>query len=203
MVEMAESKAEAARLEADAPEATLLLGLREGRPEAAGAFYDRFSPSLLAFSLAWFPEDRALAEDVVVQSFANAMRHLRSYDSRRASLLTWLCGIARRQIRDELRLRARRKSVPASAQTPLENATDLADSHDLAEEVASRLDAQRLLVQLKTELPALEFEVLILHSLDQFSAREIGRVIGRSERAVHSLLHRAKAKARERLERDE
>lgn len=196
---MAESKADTAPLAAEAPEAALLRGLREGRPEAAGELYDRFSPSLLAFALAWFPEDRQLAEDVVVQSFANAMRHLRQYDPRRASLLTWLCAIARRQIRDELRLRARRKSLPASAQASLEAAAGIADGHDLAEGVAAQVDAQRFLSRLAAELSTLEYEVLILHSLDQLSAPEIGRVVGRSERAVHSLLHRAKTKARERL----
>jgi DNA-directed RNA polymerase specialized sigma24 family protein len=41
--------------------------------------------------------------------------------------------------------------------------------------------------------------VLVLSSIEELSVKEIGRVVGRSERAVHSLLHRAKAKARERL----
>ena len=47
-----------------------------------------------------------------------------------------------------------------------------------------------------------EFEVLVLNCLSKLSAREIAHVIGRSERAVHSLLHRARMKARERLAQD-
>ncbi len=47
-----------------------------------------------------------------------------------------------------------------------------------------------------------EMEALTLHYAHDFSEREISRIVGRSERAVHSLLHRAKQKARERLVRD-
>jgi len=197
-----ESNAEVA-LMTETADAALLQGLREAPAEAAGQFYDRFADSLLSFALACFPTDRQLAEDIVVQTFANAMRHLRRYDPRRASLLTWLYAIARRQVRDELRLRARRKSVPPSAQTPLEDAAGPAAGRDVSSQVAAQVDAQRFLVRLADDLSRVEFEVLILHSLHELSAKEIGRAIGRSERAVHSLLHRAKTKARERLAHDE
>jgi len=183
-------------------DAALARRVCEGSPEAAGELYDRYAPALLSFALASFPADRHLAEEIVVQTLANAVRHLRRFDPRRASLATWLHAIARRQISDELRLRARRKSVPAAAQVPLEAAAGLAEGTDLSAEVAAQVDARRLLVRLAGELSSIEFEVLILHSLDQLSTVEIGRVVGRSERAVHSLLHRAKAKARERLGHD-
>jgi len=39
--------------------------------------------------------------------------------------------------------------------------------------------------------------------VEELSAREVGQVIRRSERAVHSILHRARKKARERLVGDE
>ncbi len=196
----AELEAESSRQET---EAALIRGLKEARPEAAAELYDRFAPSLLTFALAWFPADRPLAEDVVVHSLANAVHHIRSFNPHRASLLTWLYGIARRQLRDELRRQARRKSVPAAAQSPLETAVDTPGPGDVSAEVAARVDSQRLLTRLAAELSALEYEMLILHSLNQLSDKEIGRVVGRSERAVHSLLHRAKTKARERLVRNE
>jgi len=43
----------------------------------------------------------------------------------------------------------------------------------------------------------------VLSCVEKLSAREIGQVIGRSERAVHSILHRARTKAREGLVGDE
>jgi DNA-directed RNA polymerase specialized sigma24 family protein len=73
----------------------------------------------------------------------------------------------------------------------------------VAASAAARVDAERLVVELRSALSDLEFDILTLNSIDQLSAREIGLAVGRSERAVHSLLHRARTKARERLIRHE
>ncbi len=201
---MTQSEASAVRSAmADESDSALAKGLMAGLPQAAGELYDRFGPKLLVFALACFPEDRQLAEDIVVQSLAHAARHIKRFDHRRSALVTWLYTIARQQIRDEVRLRKRLKSVPSSAQTPIEDAAAIPGDQDVASAVAARVDAQRLLLRLAAELSAIEFDVLILSSVDMLSAKEIGRVVGRSERAVHSLLHRAKTKARERLARDE
>ena len=186
-----------------APEAALVRGLRGWAPEAVEELYDRFGAPLLAFALAWFPGDRQLAEDVMARSLGDAVLHIGRYDPRHSSLTTWLHAIARRQVRHELWSRARRKSVPASAQTPLEAAAGIPDSRDMAADAAARVDAQRLLVRVADELSALEYEILVLSCSGGLSAKEIQHVVGRSERAVHSLLHRAKTKARERLVRDE
>jgi RNA polymerase sigma-70 factor (ECF subfamily) len=188
---------------AEDQDAGLWRGLVEGRPEAARELCERFGPRLLAFAAARFPEDSQLAEDVMVQSLANAARRIGQFNPGRATFGAWLYGIARRQIRDELRRQKRMKSVPAAAQSPIDEAVDLSDGQDVAASVAARVDAQRLVGDLASALSDIEFEVLTLNCIDKLSAREIGRVVGRSERAVHSLLHRARVKARERLARDE
>ncbi len=184
-------------------DARLVAGLREAAPEAASELCDRFGPKLLAFAAARFPADRALAEDIAVASLANAAHNIRQFSPRRSTLIAWIYGIARRQIREEIRRHTRLKSVPSSAQTPLQEAADIADGTDLAASVARRLDAQRLLLRLAGELSEVELEVLLLDSVKELSVREIGQVVGRSERAIHSLLHRARTKARERLTPDE
>jgi RNA polymerase sigma-70 factor (ECF subfamily) len=183
-------------------DARLVAGLREGAPEAASELCGRFGPKLLAFAAARFPADKAVAEDIAVASLAYAAHNVRQFNPRRSTLLAWIYGIARRQIREEIRRRTRLKSVPSSAQTPLEEVAGVADGTDVAASVARRLDAQRLLVQLARELSEIELEVLLLDSVHELSVREIGQVVGRSERAIHSLLHRARTKARERLTQD-
>ncbi len=183
-------------------DARLVAGLRERAPESASELCDRFGPKLLAFAAARFPTDRALAEDIAVACLANAAQNIRQFSPRRSTLIAWIYGIARRQIREEVRRRTRLKSVPSSAQTPLQEVADIADGTDMAASVARRLDAQRLLLRLARELSELELEVLLLDSVNELSVREIGQVVGRSERAIHSLLHRARTKARERLTYD-
>jgi RNA polymerase sigma factor (sigma-70 family) len=70
-------------------------------------------------------------------------------------------------------------------------------------DLSSRVEAQRRVQMLANALSPAEMEVLVLHFVDEFSVKEIARIVGRSRRAVDSLLYRAKGKARERLARDD
>jgi RNA polymerase sigma-70 factor (ECF subfamily) len=49
-------------------------------------------------------------------------------------------------------------------------------------------------------LPKKERQTLLLSAMDQLSSAEIGAILGRSESSVRSLLFRARAHLRERLE---
>jgi RNA polymerase sigma-70 factor (ECF subfamily) len=144
-----------------------------------------------------------LAEDIVVQTLARAVRNIDRFDGRRATLAAWLYGIARWQIREEIRRRRRRKSVPQAAVVPIDEVAREQDEHDLAAGAAARLDAQRQVRELAGVLSETEMAVLVLQCVDELSVKDISHVVRRSERAVHSLLHRARQKARERLVQDE
>ena len=184
-------------------EDALVQGLREGAPEASSELCRRFGPTLHRFAAARLGWEAELAEDIAIQALADGVRNIRRFNPRKATLAAWLYGIARRKIVGERRMRGRLKSAPASAQVPLEDAADVPTEGDVAERLPGRVDAQRQVAEVAAVLSDIEFEVLGLNCIDQLSAREIGQIVGRSERAIHSLLHRARAKARERLMRDE
>ncbi len=184
-------------------EEALVQGLREGAPEASSELCRRFGPTLHRFAAARLGWDTELAEDIAIQALADGVRNIRRFNPRKATLATWLYGIARRKIVEERRRRGRLKSAPASAQVPLEDAADVLTEGDVAERLPGRVDAQRQVAEVAAVLSDIEFEVLGLNCIDQLSAREIGQIVGRSERAIHSLLHRARGKARERLIGDE
>jgi len=79
---------------------------------------------------------------------------------------------------------------------------DLSDEDELEAEALARSDAQRIMARLRELLSQPELEVLLLFSVERLSEREIAQVVRRSERAVHSMLHRARQKAREALAAD-
>ena len=58
------------------------------------------------------------------------------------------------------------------------------------------------MARLRELLSEAKLEVLLLFSVERLSEREIAQVVQRSERAVRSLLHQAKQKAREALSAD-
>ncbi len=184
-------------------DATLVRGLLAGSPEAHLELYERFAPRLQRFAAMRLPNTPESAEDIAVQTLLLAGRKIHQFNPRKGTFLSWLYGIARQEIIRELRLQSRRKSIPSSAQVPIGNAAEEQAGPPLDQVAAARIDAQRQLSSLSQALSEVEMEVLILSCIDELSLREIGRIIGRSERAVHSLMHRARQKARERLGENE
>jgi RNA polymerase sigma-70 factor (ECF subfamily) len=177
--------------------------LRQRSAEAWADLYDWLAPSVYGLALALLPTDPETAEEMVVETMADAARDIMRFNPRKASLSAWVYGIARRRVRLEIRRRRRRKSVPAWAQVPMEAIGESSDARDVAENVSARLDAEREVSQLREVLSDVEMEVLVLSCIEGLSAREVGQAVGRSEHAVYSVLHRARQKARDRLVSDD
>jgi RNA polymerase sigma-70 factor, ECF subfamily len=180
-------------------DATLAERLRAHPGEACAELYARFAADLHWFILAQVRGDRETAEDLLVETFTDAVRDIHRYDPKRATLSAWLHGIARRRVYMELHHRARRKAVPVMLQVSLDSERESSSGEDVAAGAAARLDAQHIVFALAQILTDLEMATLVLSYVDEFSLHEIGHIIGRSERAVDSILHRAKKKARARL----
>ncbi len=182
-----------------AAEAALARALRERSAEACGELYDRFAPDVYRFAVTRLSGDVTAAEDIVVETMVAVAEDIRRYNPRRASLQAWVYGIARRRVMSELRRRGRRKSVPVAAEVSTDTVADASDGRDVAGSAAARLDAQQKVAELEELLSETEFEVLVLSCIEELSAHEIGEMVGRSGRAVHSILHRARGKARKEL----
>jgi len=200
---MAEAEAiVAARQEEAERLARLVHGLREQRPAAQAELCDEFGPRISRYLASRLGPQAALAEDLMIQTLVEAARNINRFDSRKAGFVAWLFGIARRQVQLELRRQGRRKSVPSSAQASLDSVAEQSAPGDLAEATIAKIEAMRQVAELRGYLSEVEMQVLVLRCLHQLSVKEIGQVVGRSERAIDSLLHRAKRKARERLTGD-
>ena len=183
-------------------DAGLVRGLCEQRAEAHAQLYDRYAVGVHRFAVTRLGDAQA-AEDVVVEAMLEVARDIRRFNPVKGSFAAWVLGIARRRVQMEIRRQKRRKAVPAAVQVSMDAVAEVSDGDDLASSTAARLDAERTVADLRGLLPEMEMEVLVLSCVEELSAGEIGQVIGRSERAVHSILHRAKKKARERLVGDE
>ncbi len=180
-------------------EAELVRRLQASDERCGAELVRRFGAAIHGYAASRLGGDVETAEDIVVETLADGIRNIRRFRPRRSSLSAWLYGIARRHIRTELRKRGRAKSVPVWAQVPISDQERVAGPADVRVAVVDRLEAQQKAAWIAAGLSDQEMEVLVLHYVDEFSAKEIGGIVGRSERAVESLLHRARRKARERL----
>jgi RNA polymerase sigma-70 factor (ECF subfamily) len=132
--------------------------------------------------------DRAAAEDVTALTFERAYRRRRTFDRRRGEERGWLFGIARNAALDELRRRKRLASLTVDP----EDVPEAQD--DDGAEVALRRTAVRSAL---AALPAREREVVALKFHAGLRNTEIATVLGVSESAAGSLLHRTMQKLRE------
>jgi RNA polymerase sigma-70 factor (ECF subfamily) len=117
-----------------------LLGrVSEGDLTAVAPLYDRLSP--LVFGLAMRTlRDRALAEDVVQDTFVSAWRNASGFEAGRGTARGWILAIARHRAIDTIRRRrptvclpdnddtgTTRRSGWLDAEAPIVNAADIAN----------------------------------------------------------------------------
>ncbi len=129
--------------------------------------------------------DRATTEDVVAATFERAYRKRRTFDRRRGNERAWLFGIARNAALDELR--RRRRLAPLVAEPEAQD--EVVDGV----EVALRRTAVRAAL---SKLPARDRDLIALKFHAGLDNGELARVLGISESAVGTRLHRVIEKLR-------
>lgn len=143
------------------------------------------------------------ARDLVQETFLNAYRGLPQFRGD-AQFSTWLYRIAARIC---LAMRRRRKGEPEH-ELSIEEFIPTSDGElrlQIAadgltpEQALANKQLRRALRQAIQQLPAKYRLVLVLRDMEGLSAKEVGTVIGLSERAVKSRLHRARLFVRREL----
>jgi RNA polymerase sigma-70 factor, ECF subfamily len=96
------------------PDPDLVAQAASGDERAIGALYDRYGAVLYAVAYRIVGQ-RADAEEVVVDAFAQAWRDAPRFEATRGSVAGWLTMIARSRALDLVRARSRRERMTASA----------------------------------------------------------------------------------------
>lgn len=92
----------------------LIAGAAAGDERAIAALYDRYGAVLYAVAYRIVGQ-RADAEEVVIEAFAQAWRDAPRFEASRGSVAGWLTMIGRSRALDLVRARARRERITASA----------------------------------------------------------------------------------------
>jgi RNA polymerase sigma-70 factor (ECF subfamily) len=176
----------------------LVRRLLAGDERSFEQFFGRYSQLLAAFVLRRTQLDRATVEDVVQNAMIRAMNSLAQYRAE-ASLLTWMCQIARSELADQQRREQRRPKLASYdtdaalgelvAQTASAGA---ASGTALAGGVRSEAVWQTL-----GSLPERQARALELKYGDDLSVEEIAVQMGMTVTAAQSLLARARGAFRD------
>ena len=124
----------------------------------------------------------ALAEELTQETFVTALRSSRRYAGR-ADAVSWVLGIARHRLADYFRGLERDERHRAPGDTEETLAAPLGEPDD---ELAAALAG----------LPAGQRAAIVLHYLDDLPVRDVAHLLGRSEKAVESLLSRGRTALR-------
>ncbi|GAB3623733.1 sigma-70 family RNA polymerase sigma factor [Mariniluteicoccus endophyticus] len=172
----------------------LLVRIGAADERALAELHARYASVVFGFVVARTP-DRGVAEEVSADVWLGCWRSARAFrhDSR---VLTWLLGIAKRQIYSH----TRRKRLP---QVPLESEYALpADDSDPADLAVSAEETQALLAALRA-LPADLSEVVRLAWVHELPYEDIAELVGIPRGTVKSRVSRARRLLREELRRND
>jgi RNA polymerase sigma-70 factor (ECF subfamily) len=143
------------------------------------------------------------AKDLVQETFLNAYQGLKDFRGD-AQVSTWLYTIASRAC---IRMRRKRKGQPEH-ELSLEEFVPTSEGEFRLqipidglspEEALQNKELRQALDQAIKKLPQKYRMALVLHDMEEFSAKEVGTIMGLNERAIKSRLHRARLFVRREL----
>ena len=152
--------------------------------------YAAHAEQLLGF-LVYRTGDRALAEDVMADTFERVLRTRFRFDPRKSSEKTWLYTIAMNVLRDN----ARRSETESRAFDRVAEPVG-GGSRGPMDAVDDRDELRRALDRLSPE----EREAVALRFGADLTLPEVAKVTGESKSTVHGRVYRALAKMREQLD---
>jgi RNA polymerase sigma-70 factor (ECF subfamily) len=182
------------------PDEKLMLAAGAGDDEAFTELIRRHRDLIYGTAYRMLGAFCSEAEDVAQQVFIRAYRAAPRYKPT-AKFTTWLLTICRNVVFSQLKKSVRRRTVPLDpiyheneGECPFSDPSSArADEDTLRNELEKRIQA------LMQELPPKQRQALILRHQQDLDYKTIAQIMGASERAVKSLLFRARDTLRERL----
>lgn len=172
-----------------AEDARLASSSARGDSESFGKLYDKHFDAVYRF-LAYRVSDKSLAQDLASQTFLKALEHIRSFDGRKASFLTWVMRIARNTLIDAYRTQRTVEDI------------DAMDVHGEENSITDDIDMRRQLSQLRTalkQLPQTQRDIIQMRVWDGLSYREIAQIMGKSEASCKMMASRTLRTLRDKI----
>jgi len=175
----------------------LLRLLTAGDEDAFATLYRRRQGSVFRFALL-MSGCHATADDVTQEVFLTLLREAHQYDSSRGALLTYLYGIARKQVLRALKRRRPFTQLGAEADEEPAPIRHLISQDDPLNEL-TRNEVAGAVRQAVLALPARYREVVVLCDFQEMSYAEAARALDCSVGTISSRLNRARALLARRL----
>jgi len=176
-------------------QSSLITALKQRDRSAWSAAVDRHLHEVYGFVFHLVGGDRAVAEDLNQETWLEALDGIDQCDATRGSFRNWLFGIARKRVALHYRRRALIGN-PMSLCGQFEEVAELGDSSILPEDVLEQVERVSVVRAAILLLPDDRREVLLWKYVEALSVETIAIRMGRTAKAVESLLSRAREQVR-------
>jgi RNA polymerase sigma-70 factor (ECF subfamily) len=168
--------------------------LRDRDAGAWDGFYQEHVHELYGFVFRLVRGDRPAAADVFQDVWLDAVGHIEQFDPDRGELRSWLFGIARRRIALYWRQQTSSGRIIATG-----HAVESADGAVLPENVIERVERSAVVRASLLAMPPDRRQALCDKYVEGLSVDQIAAKMGKSPKAVESLLSRAREQLRSLL----
>lgn len=177
--------------------ARLIKRIQKGDVDAFGQLYDRFHGPVYSYVLHQVGKP-ADAEDITSTVFLYVLEKIDGFTWRGAGFGAWLFRIARNDVLDYFRRQGSGAREIAFPEDLLERPSGV-----LVDEQAEAASEERRLLCAIAALSEEQQQVVLLKLILNFSNRQVGEVLDKTEGAVKALTHRALLALRREMEMQE
>ena len=179
-------------------QSSLIVVLKQRDRSAWSTAFDRHRNEVYGFVFHLVGGNRAVAEDLNQETWLEAMDGIEHCDAARGSFRNWLFGIARKRVALHFRRRALAGS-PTSLRGRFGPGAEWGDISVLPEDVLELVERNAVVRAAMLLLPDDRREVLLCKYVEGLSVDSIAIRMGRTAKAVESLLSRSREQLRELL----
>jgi RNA polymerase sigma-70 factor, ECF subfamily len=179
-------------------QSSLITALKRRDRSAWSAAVDCHLHEVYGFVFHLVGGNRAVAEDLNQETWLEALDGVERCDATRGSFRNWLFGIARKRVALHYRRRASAGS-PASLSDAFEESAELEGVSILPEDVLEQVEQRSVVRAAILVLPDDRRNVLTWKYVEGLSVETIAIRMGRTAKAVESLLSRAREQMRDLL----
>ena len=162
------------------------LECRNGNLKKFGELYEKYVDKIYSF-VYYKTFHKEIAEDIVSQTFIQALEKIRTFNEKKGSFKSWLYRIARNLVIDYYRSK--------KTDIDIDQIWDLHAENDTAREADTNIEIKKLYEYLKI-LNRREREIIIMRLWDGLSYGEISRILGKSIAGCKMLFARTVVKIR-------
>ena len=180
---------------ADDEQSRMIIALKQRDRSAWSAAVDRHLHEVYGFVFHLVGGDRTIAEDLNQETWLEAMDGIGQCDAAQGSFRNWLFGIARKRVALYYRRRALAGN-PASLGEPFGESGELEDASVLPQDVLEQVEQIFAVRAAMLLLPDDRREVLLGKYVEGLSVEAIASRLGRTAKAIESLLSRTREQMR-------